>query len=203
MQPRYTKLLWINLNEIYILIFAVYWESTLLFSMPGNSNTISGLSQSLSKRRNDIQKKKLRIKANHAYLIQFSPAEKLLLSLHRSLFPHFFRSSFSRWSTNFWLLPLAENAASLRWNKNESLRFLIRFQATKQANLERPGRSYIRCQNSLFRTFFFSLLDECMTAWFPIFFNVDSRLKLLFPALVVQWNRCEDSFDDYLHILFS
>lgn len=149
------------------------------------------------------RKKTLRIKANHAYWIQFSPAEKLLLSLHRSLFPHFFRSSFSRSSTNFWLLPPAKNAASLRWNENESLRFLIRFQATKQANLERPGRSYIRCQNSLFRTFFFSLLDECMTAWFPISFNVDSRLKLLFPALVVQWNRCEDSFDDYLHILFS
>ena len=40
------------------------------------------------------RKKILRIKAIHAYLIQFSPAEKLPPSSHRSLFPHFFRSSF-------------------------------------------------------------------------------------------------------------
>ena len=166
---------------------------------------ISGLSQTLSKRRNNIQKKKrLRIKAIHLYLIQFSPAEKLLLSSHRSSpFPPFFRSSFSRSSTDFSLLSPAENVASLHWNKNESLRSLVRFQAKKQVNLESLGRSCIRCQNSLFHTFSFSALDECMTAWFLVPFNVDSRYKLLFFVSIIQWNRCEYLFDDYLHILFS
>lgn len=171
----------------------------MLFSQPVNSNTIfssfllhlrvakiSGLSQTLSKRRNNIQKKRLRIKAIHVYLIQFSPAEKLLLSSDRSPFPPFFRSSFSRSSTKFSLSPPAENVASLRWNKNESLRSLVHFQAKKQANLESLGRWYIRCQNSLFRTFSVSALDECMTAWFLVSFNVDSRYKLLFLSSVIQ-----------------
>lgn len=149
------------------------------------------------------RKKKLRIKAIHAYLIQISPAELLLQFSHRSTFRPFFRSSFSRSSRNFSLQPPAKNVASLRWNKNESLRFLVRFQATKQAKLETPGRSHIRCQNSLFHTFFFSALYECTTAWLLFSLNVDSRWKVLFLASVIQWNRCEYLYDDYLHILFS